>query len=312
MDTLKYFLSEYPLIQEYLKTLTILLPLLGMFAFAGMGFLGTAGRILAKKCRRTSYDKGSRQIVFFGLFLGWFLVIGVRLWLFYMQRKNDLENIPPLFTEIVWILLVASVLALSLYYAVWKQLSKHMVLHAVLGILSSVLGLATTLATLSIAKYATLVNSAVSITELAMLMPAWTSCFWPISIAAIPLCLAMPAACGAIWLLLIRSHEDFGRDHYNTMLLWCANWASTAWIVVWLLFCLAEGELLWPMARSNGLDMTTALNHSFLILLWLTPVILWTIIRHSAFPLRHKLTFLSALLIVAAFLAPYLELLLSL
>ena len=116
---------------------------------------------------------------------------------------------------------------------------------------------------------------------------------------------ALPSHAGRLW-------RDFGRDHYNTMLLWCANWASTTWIVVWLLFCLAEGELLWPMASANGLDMTTALIHSVLILLWLTPVILWTIIRHSAFPLRHKLTFLAALLIAAAFLAPYRELLLSL
>ncbi len=311
MDMLNHFLSEYPRIQEYLKTLATLLPLLGMFAFAGIGFLGTAGRILAKKRRRTSYDKGARQIVFLGLFLGWILVIGVRLWLFYMQRQNDLENIPPLFTEMVWILLVASVLTLSLYYAVWKRLSNYMVLHTFLGILSSTLGLAATLATLSLAKYATLVNSAESIPELEMLMPSWTSCFWPLSIAAIPLCLTMPAACGAIWLLLIRNHEDFGRDHYNTMLLWCASWARTAWCFVWLLFCLAEGELLWPMASANGLEKMTALIHSGLLVLWLTPAIIWTIIRHSAFPLRHKMTFLAAFLIAAAFLVPYLEVLLS-
>ena len=55
------------------------------------------------------------------------------------------------------------------------------------------------------------------------------------------LLLAMPAAFGCVWLLLRRSKDDYGRDHYNTVVPWCAAWARNAWGAVWLLLAVASG-----------------------------------------------------------------------
>ena len=41
------------------------------------------------------------------------------------------------------------------------------------------------------------------------------------------------------------------------------------------------------------------------MLVWLVPLILWTIVARSAAPMRHKFTLLVALIMAVAFMLPY-------
>ena len=48
-----------------------------------MGFMSATARILSITRRRSSYDKCARQLAVLGLILGWLLLIGGRIWLFF-------------------------------------------------------------------------------------------------------------------------------------------------------------------------------------------------------------------------------------
>ena len=206
-----------------------------------------------------------------------------------------------------WMLLGIAVLISSLYYALWKALKNMPVLHVTLGVLSGIQGCVAVVSSLAAARFLSALAhpDAAGLTLGDLFLPAWNAPLWSALCYTLPLVLAMPAAFGALWLPLRRTHDDFGRDHYNTMIPWCAGWARNAWCLLWLLLLVSSGLHIWLHWQDGVFSAQDAVVESSRLLLWLIPVLLWTMVRRSAIALRHKLTLLAALLIAVSFMLPY-------
>ena len=307
MNAIHEFLLVNPLLQTGLDIISVTIPLAALLAFAGMGFMSGTARILSLTRRRSSYDKCARQLALLGLILGWLLLIGGRVWIFFTQAGYTPDSLPSFLVEMSWILLSLAVLISSLYYTLWKALKNMPVLHVTLGMLSGVQGCVAVVATLAAARFlAAFAHPDAAAMTLADIFPAaWSAPLWSALCYTLPLILAMPAAFGALWLLLRRKHDDFGRDHYNTMIPWCAGWARNAWCLLWLLLLVSSGLQIWLHWQDGVFSAQDAIVESSRLLLWLIPVLLWTMVRRSDIALRHKLTLLAALLIAVGFMLPY-------
>ena len=242
-----------------------------------------------------------------GLILGWLLLIGGRIWLFFTQDGYTPDSLPSFLVEMSWMLLGIAVLISSLYYALWKALKNMPVLHVTLGVLSGIQGCVAVVSSLAAARFLSALAhpDAAGLTLGDLFLPAWNAPLWSALCYTLPLVLAMPAAFGALWLPLRRTHDDFGRDHYNTMIPWCAGWARNAWCLLWLLLLVSSGLHIWLHWQDGVFSAQDAVVESSRLLLWLIPVLLWTMVRRSAIALRHKLTLLAALLIAVSFMLPY-------
>ena len=140
MNAIHEFLLAYPLLRTSLDIVSVVVPLSVLLAFAGMGFMSATARILSITRRRSSYDKCARQLAVLGLILGWLLLIGGRIWLFFTQDGYTPDSLPSFLVEMSWMLLGIAVLISSLYYALWKALKNMPVLHVTLGVLSGIQG----------------------------------------------------------------------------------------------------------------------------------------------------------------------------
>ena len=303
----KQWLQAYPFLQTGIDAMCVTLPLAALLAFAGLGFVSAMARILSITRKRSSYDKCARQLAMLALILGWSLLIAGRVWLFFVQDAYTPDSLPDFMVELSWILLGLAVLISSLYFALWKFLVKVPVLHIFMGIVSSIqacIAVAVTLgATRMLSAY--MRPDASSITLGDIFFPGWLSPFWFALYWTLPLALAMAGAGGAMWLAIRRKREDFGRDHYNTMIPWCTLWARNAWTIFWLIFLgatVAEIQQGWQGDAFTGRSVAL---ESIKVLIWLVPPVLWTIVARSAAPMRHKLSLLLALLIAVAFMLPY-------
>ena len=307
MNAIHEFLLAYPLLRTSLDIVSVVVPLSVLLAFAGMGFMSATARILSITRRRSSYDKCARQLAVLGLILGWLLLIGGRIWLFFTQDGYTPDSLPSFLVEMSWMLLGIAVLISSLYYALWKALKNMPVLHVTLGVLSGIQGCVAVVSSLAAARFLSALAhpDAAGLTLGDLFLPAWNAPLWSALCYTLPLVLAMPAAFGALWLPLRRTHDDFGRDHYNTMIPWCAGWARNAWCLLWLLLLVSSGLHIWLHWQDGGFSAQDAVVESSRLLLWLIPVLLWTMVRRSAIALRHKLTLLAALLIAVSFMLPY-------
>ena len=130
--------------------------------------------------------------------------------------------------------------------------------------------------------------------------PFWCALFW-----SLPLMLAIAGGMGAFWLVLRRNYDDFGRDHYNTMLPWCATWARNAWAVFWVVLLASSVFDVQNAWQNDTFTVTDAIMESAELLLWLVPALLWTFVARSATPMRHKITLLAALVLAIAIMLPY-------
>lgn len=303
----KQWLQAYPFLQTGIDALCITLPLAAMLAFAGLGFVSAMARILSITRKRSSYDKCARQLAMLAMVLGWSLLIAGRVWLFFVQDAYTPDSLPDFMVELSWILLGLAVLISSLYFALWKFLVKVPILHIFMGIISSIQACIAVAVTLGSARmlHAYMRPDASSITLGDIFFPGWLSPFWCALYWTLPLALAMAGACGAMWLTLRRKREDFGRDHYNVMIPWCATWARNAWAIFWLIFLGASVAEIQQNWQGDTFTSHHVALESVKVLIWLVPLALWAIIARSAAPMRHKLSLLLALLLAAAFMLPY-------
>ncbi|WP_022656746.1 hypothetical protein [uncultured Desulfovibrio sp.] len=307
MNAIHEILLANPLLRTGLDIISVTIPLAALLAFAGMGFISGTARVLSLTRRRSSYDKCARQLALLGLILGWLLLIGGRVWIFFTQAGCTPDSLPSFLVEMGWILLSLAVLISSLYYMLWKALGNMPVLHVTLGMLSGVQGCVAVVATLAAARFlaAFARPDAAAMTFADIFPAAWSAPLWSALCYTLPLILAMPAAFGALWLPLRRKRDDFGRDHYNAMIPWCAGWARNAWCLLWLLLLVSSGLRIWLHWQGGVFSARDAIVESSRLLLWLVPVPLWSMVRRSAIALRHKLTLLAALLIAVGFMLPY-------
>ena len=308
MNVMQEFTTQWPLLWTLIETLCVLIPLAAFLAYSGISFVSVLARILSRVRKRASFDKRARQFASLGFVLGWLLLIGARIWLFLTRAETGRASYSWMM-EADWFLLSASVLITSLYYALWKPLMKHPALSALLGLSGGLTSCAALLATLMTMRFYAL-NLPVPLPETAadvlklFVMPDNVP-FWKILWYTPALILTFSAGVGALWLFARRRRDDFGRDHYNAMLAWCAHLSRNAWILLWV-FLLVFSLFQLSASAGNADDILPEIATEMAYLLfWAIPALLWTFVGRSPVPLRHGLTFFTALLLAQTFLVPY-------
>ncbi len=301
------FLQTEPLVSKVMDILCVTLPLSFLLAFAGLGFLSGTARVLAVIRKRSSYEKCSHQLALFSVLLGWALLVCTRVWLFHIQSSDVPDSLPNFLLEIGWMLLGMAVMFTSIYYIGWRMCRNVPTLHAVLGIFCGLWALLATAVALAAARLCTVIASpaVAGLTLEQVYAPGIMTPFFCALCMTLPLALGLGGGIGAVWLVLRRKHDDFGRDHYNIMLPWCANWARNAWFFFWLLMLAATSLRIYNQWQGNVFTPEKALLESVILLLWLVPAVLWSIVAHSGAPLRHKLTLWVALALSLAGAFPY-------
>ena len=307
MNALEQLLSASPYLRTAFDALCVIVPLAALFAFAGMGFISATARILADTRGRSAFEKCARQLAFAGMMLGWILLVGGRVWLHFTRGVYVPGSVSAYFLEMSWLLLSLGVMLSSVYYTLWRILRNLPILHATIGMISAAQSSFAAVAVLGTARLlAAIAQPDAAATGLQNLLPgALSSPLWTAAACAVPLLFAMPAAVGALWLPLRRSHDDFGRDYYNAMIPWCAAWARNAWAVLWLILVAFTAIRVSQVWGVEGISAQEAVLQSTRLLLWLIPVLLWTLVRKSQMALRHRVTLTVALLIAMSFMLPY-------
>ncbi len=303
------FFADNPVLQNILDMAAIIIPLSMLFAFCGISILAVSGEVLSLLRRRGFYGKCAMQLSMLGQGLGWTLLVGGRVWLYFLEK--DIPGGSTLITihEVSWLVLGLSVIFSCIYFLLWKTLAQYPGIHIGVGIISAlqgILALLLVLVCLRIAAVASLPQAEeAGITLPQALMPVWGTDY-ATSLCYIPfLLLAMPAAFGCVWLLLRRKKDDFGRDHYNTVLPWCAAWARNAWGVLWLLLLAASGLEVFRLVQAQMFTPADGVTAGIRVLLWLVPVLLWFMAARSTTPLRHKIGLSLSLVLSCLFTLPF-------
>jgi hypothetical protein len=318
MNTIQDLFAAWPLAWLFIETLCILIPLASFLAYSGLALVSVLAKILSHSRQRASFDKCALQLAQFGMVLGWGLLVGTRIWLFLTRTGIDKTESVALMMEICWFLLAFSVLGISLYYMLWKHATKHPLLGVSLGLSSWLSACCALLTALTTARFcvlephlatltlnADLQETAVKIFN-AVVMSENSMPFLNILWYTLPLIVIFSAGSGALWLFARRRQENFGRDHYNAMIAWCARLSSNAWILLWCLLTIFSVFQI-RLALAENMDdiwikTGTEIAYS---LYWAIPGLLWIFVARNAVPLRHLITLLAALLLAGTFLLPY-------
>lgn len=305
MNAVQTFLATYPLAQTALDILALTVPPAVFLALAGLGLFGAAAQRRGTRQRRKSFNKCARQLSMLGMTLGWGLLIGMRVWL-YLAPLPQLAMV----FEASWLLLAVATLVASICFLAAATLEKAPWLHMLLGVLQAVFAYAAFLLGLAAAHLAPLVDSILEalrnrqFPELPPLQEIFLPLATPLAYSLL-LLLALPAAFGAFWLILRRRHDDYGRDHYNVTLPWCAAWARNGWLALWLLMLALSGLTIYDRWQNGVFTGHDALLQSLPLLLWLIPALIWAAVSCSKTPLRHKFSLTLALIMSIAYLLPF-------
>lgn len=307
VQALNQLFAAYPILKTICDALCVIVPLSALTAFAGLDFMSAVSKILSIVRNRSTFDKCARQLAFLCVVLGWILLVGSRVWLYLDHPAKDPNTVEYYIIEISWILLSIGVLLASVYFTLWKVLKNLPVLHTTIGMTSAVQCTISTVAILAAIRVINAIHASNSPNlSIPDIFPAtWNSPVWSACAYTIPLFFAIPAAWAAVWLPTRRKKDDFGRDYYNTMVAWCARWARNAWLLLWLLLLISCALQLWIDYEYNAFNEQNAIVEGLRILLWLIPLLLWTIVAKSALALRHKGGLWLALALASCFMLPY-------
>ncbi len=267
-------------------------------AFGGILFMAFACLTVFQRKRLGSYGKGARQLATLGLIFGWVLLVVTRVWLFYFPDK---------LLEYCWMAMVAAVLLQSLHFSCWKAFTKsHLILQKYCVLFNALLATATAIPIIFLARLQIQALYPSTIKVWGVLQPFLSlnivredhSYFYITSILlSVLIALSAPAAWCALILPLFKKYQDFGRDHYRTLVVWSSLWARNAWLCLWLVQCLltlAGTWCLWQETKASTIDLLIIASWQ---IIWLIPVLLWAATCKSGQPLRRKLSLLFAVLI---------------
>lgn len=311
MDAWQQLLASYPLLQTIWDAAIVIFPLATLLAYCGIQFLSATAKILSVSKRRSSYNKCSRQIALLALILGWGLLVGSRIWLYFTQAQHVPGTLANFLLEMSWLLLSLGVLFSSIYYCLWRILKNMPVLHSTLGMICAVQNCIALVCILFVLRLqAAAIPGGADRLALPELFPeAWDAPLWSAASYACPLIIALAAAISSCWLVLRRKKDDFGRDYYNTMLAWCSAWARNAWALLWLLMVMSESLKIWLQTREGIFNLNQGILDSSILLLWFVPVLLWTWVMRSRLPLRESWALFVNFVLAGLFTLPwYLEL----
>lgn len=298
-----------PLVQTLFLILGTVLPMTAFSALAGLPFMAVTAQVLGEIRQRSFYPKAARQLATLAVVQGVVCTIAGGLFLWLNLADTDSTEYPMLMQGYVlwWAILATCTLCVSLYVILWKSLREWQLVHQCLGILGGSLGAISLYAGLNLVatEHSIVMGGLMGATMWELFVPQEFSSLWGILCFIPPLALSLSAGLGALWLLARRKSEDYGRDHYNTMLPWCAAWARNAWGIVWLLLLAFTVMDYLDAARSPEIITVQELGFQALYqLLWTAPALLWFIVARSKFPLRHSLTLVLAQCMSMGFIVP--------
>lgn len=288
--------------------LCTVLPMTTLCALAGLPFMAVAAQAVGQVRQRSFYTKAARQLAALALVQGWVCTFAGALVLW--QQLAYAEQYPVLMQGYMvwWGLVAVCTLCISLYVVLWKSLRDWQLFHQCLGLVGGCLGAIVLYAGLNLVGTEQQIALGLSIgTNMwELFVPQEESPLWAILYFLPPLALSLSAGLGALWLLARRKREDYGRDHYNTMLPWCAVWARNAWGVVWLVLLamsIMDFIQVWNIAPESAMPQELALQALYQ-LMWAAPALLWFVVARSKMPLRHTLTLVLAQVIAMGFTLP--------
>lgn len=294
-----------------------LLAITALLALAALPVMAAAAQTLARLHQRSSYDKCARQLIMLATGLGWILTLaygGLIYWTMLeieggpaaaLNHKDITITVRASADMLTWLALALGTLLISLHYTLWRTLRNYPALHQSIGLCGAILCYLALYGTVTVAAS----DAAVSMGEMRPLtlgeifLPPENAEIWGILGYMPALSCAMAGALGALWLLVRRKHDDFGRDHYTQMLPWSTAWARNSWIVLWLMLGCFTAINIWHIHVNEAIRPQDILNAAIQLLLWLIPALLWTIVVRSAHPLRHTLTLLLAFVLALVLMA---------
>lgn len=284
------------------------LPMTALCALAGLPFMAVAAQALGQIRQRSFYTKAARQLAALALVQGWVCTLagGVLLWV----QLPYAEQYPVLMQGymVCWGLLATCTLCVSLYVVLWKSLRDWQLFHQCLGILGGSLGAIVMYAGLHLVdtEHRLVQGLSVGATMWDIFTPQPESPLGDMLYFMPLLVISLSAGLGALWILARRKNEDYGRDHYNMMLPWCALWARNAWAMLWLVlltFSLMNIMRVMEVSPEHITSQEIVFQTIYQVL-WVAPALLWMIVARTKLPLRHTLTLLLAQLIAMAFIVP--------
>ena len=269
-----------------------------LLCLAGLPLLVAAGQGLALSSGRSAYDKCARQLGQLGIWIGLAVIAagGVALGMQYrsllaldMQTFAAGEHFPLLLMAGGW--LCVALATIWLYAGLrWNPRSAPR-LHQLVGLLAALAAAAAVYAAL-LRLYARSLDPGVTAPAdlRALLMPG-AEHFWAAVSCAPFAALALAGGYGALWLLLRRIADDFGRDHYNLVIPWCAGWARNGWLLLWLFVAGRTGWRVFQLYEAMGgkLDWIQFVPDGVGLVVLLPPGLLWMGLSRSATPLRAKI-----------------------
>lgn len=286
-------LVQSPVLAAIVQPIAVAIPMAFLLGFAGMGFLVGTLEFLGVSRGRSAYDKCARQLAVCALILGWIMLVGIRIWIFFNSDSYVPQSFLGMIVELSWAALGFAIVTASLHFALWKLMVNHRIIHGSLAILIGINGIIAVTALLGSLRMLTALDLP-NATELTLWdlfnFTVFPSPFLDSAMHVIPLCLAMPAAAAAVWLVLRRRRDDYGRDYYNNMVPWCCRWALGFWILATVVTGLCVGSDIWAMT-SGGTFVPTIQECAVYAVRFLPPVIaciLWAVASRSATPMRHK------------------------
>lgn len=293
--------------QLWLDLTGVVLPFAALLMLAGLPVLCVAGETLAVTRQRSFYDKGGRQLAKLATGLAWLLLAAGSVMAYVRLGMPRVFTLPPLPDLLCWTLLAAYTLCITLYSALWRMLRSWPISRRLLGGVTAATGFCAVYAALLVMESDALALQGIPhsptlpdmllLTEMSSVRNA---------LPYIPfLALSLAGGMGALWLIARRHRDDYGRDHYNIMVPWCARWARNAWCLVWLVLLVCSMNALHAAWQTQGqLSPRLGVETATPLLLWILPALLWTPTLKSAVPLRHKITPALALLLAMGFLVP--------
>ncbi|MBQ9537353.1 MAG: hypothetical protein IJU79_06175 [Desulfovibrionaceae bacterium] len=288
------FLTHSPWMQFFWQRWPLLLAILLYLSFAGVGAMLLAGRILARRRKRSSYDKCARQLGCIGLCIGFPLLIASKVY-FYLQTGQWFSiTTQGFFTEIAWVMVALILLYLLLYVAIWKLTQKATWIQNIFGSICLLQGLVSTFVLLIIAKLT--LTPHIDLTWqtfpqfLLDSLPPLGSATLLALVITLPILFALPAIFGNIGLLCVRKLHDYGRDHYNIAISWCTAWLSRCGLWIILICLMQAGYIYYQQWQAHVFLPWEFLDLGIFTGIWVVVVFIMTFIARSTIPLRHKLS----------------------
>lgn len=298
MDIVTNFLVNSPWIQLFYARLPLFIGVLLYLAFAGVGGMLLAGRVLAKKRKRSSYDKCAQQIGFIALLLGLPLVIGTKIYLYMETGSLYPTQLQDYFLEAAWFMSALTVFYIFLYINIWKLVNKKTWLQNIFGTICTLQGFIGTITILVIYKILESQNTDFTyqstVNFILTLIPKPLSAEFTADICLIPIFFLLPAVFGNLGLLCLRHINDYGRDHYNIAIAWCTNWIKTFGSLLFLIVLTISGINIWLQFESETFDYFIWLDTGIFLFIWFIIVLIMTLIGRSQIPLRHKFSMVFA------------------